>query len=135
MLNIGEAAKATGLPTKTVRYYAEIELVVPSGRSENGYRLYADTELSKLTFVRRARAFGFSVERCRELLSLYEDQNRSSANVKSIALRHLVEIEEKLADLQKLHAELSHLAQACHGDARPDCPILDSFAGPHSREE
>ncbi len=129
MLNIGDASKAAGLPTKTVRYYAEIGLVVPSGRSESGYRLYGEPELSKLIFVRRARAFGFSVETCRELLSLYEDQNRSSADVKVIALEHLVEIEEKLADLQKLHAELSHLAEACHGDGRPDCPILDSFSG------
>jgi Cu(I)-responsive transcriptional regulator len=130
MLSIGEAAAATGLPTKTVRYYADIALVVPSGRSESGYRLYGETEISKLVFVRRARAFGFSVDACRELLSLYEDQNRSSANVKSIALERLGEIEEKLADLQKLRDELSHLASACHGDDRPDCPIIDSFAGP-----
>lgn len=128
MLSIGEAAKVTGLPTKTVRYYADIGLVVPSGRSDNGYRLYGDTELSKLAFVRRARAFGFSVDTCKELLSLYEDSNRSSADVKSIALKRLGEIEEKLADLQKLRDELSHLAEACHGDDRPDCPILDSFA-------
>ena len=128
MLSIGEAAKATGLPTKTVRYYADIGLVDPNGRSGNGYRLYGDSELSKLAFVRRARAFGFPVDTCRELLSLYEDSNRSSANVKSIALKRLGEIEEKLADLQKLRDELSHLAEACHGDDRPDCPILDSFA-------
>ncbi len=133
MLNIGDASKATGLPTKTVRYYAEIGLVVPSGRSESGYRLYGDAELSKLVFVRRARAFGFSVDACRELLSLYEDSNRSSANVKSIALQRLAEIEEKLADLQKLRDELSHLAEACRGDSRPDCPILDSFSGSRGR--
>lgn len=128
MLNIGDAARATGLPTKTVRYYADVGLVVPSGRSESGYRLYGDAELRKLAFVRRARAFGFSIEECRELLSLYEDQDRSSADVKRIALRRLAEIEEKLRDLEKLRSELSHLAAACHGDERPDCPILDSFA-------
>ena len=129
MLSIGEAAKATGLPTKTVRYYADIGLVVPSGRSGSGYRYYAEQELKKLAFVRRARAFGFSIDECRELLSLYEDQQRSSADVKTIALRRLEEIEERLRDLRKLRDELSHLARACHGDERPDCPILDSFAG------
>lgn len=128
MLSIGEAARETGLPTKTVRYYADVGLVVPSGRSESGYRLYGDAELRKLAFVRRARAFGFSIDECRELLSLYEDQDRSSADVKRIALRRLAEIEERLRDLEKLHSELSHLAAACHGDERPDCPILDSFA-------
>ncbi len=129
MLNIGDAANATGLPTKTVRYYADVGLVVPNGRSENGYRLYGDVELRKLTFVRRARALSFSIEECRELLSLYEDQDRSSANVKSLALKRLAEIEDKLHDLRKLRDELAHLAEACHGDDRPDCPILDSFAG------
>ncbi|MCP5072383.1 MAG: Cu(I)-responsive transcriptional regulator [Rhodobacteraceae bacterium] len=129
MLNIGAAAQATGLPTKTVRYYADIGLVTPGGRSEKGYRLYDDRELRKLIFVRRARAFGFSVESCRTLLGLYQDQNRSSADVKRVTLKHLAEIDEKLKELQTLRDELTHLADCCKGDGRPDCPILSSLAG------
>ena len=128
MLNIGDAAKAAGLPTKTVRYYADEKLVLPSGRSDGGYRLYGEMEVGKLVFVRRARAFGFSIDECRELLSLYEDKNRPSAEVKRIAQKRLAEIEGKLRDLQKLHDELSHLVEACRGDHRPDCPILKDFA-------
>ena len=128
MLNIGDAAKAAGLPTKTVRYYADEKLVLPSGRSDGGYRLYGEMEVGKLVFVRRARAFGFSIDECRELLSLYEDKNRPSAEVKRIAQKRLAEIEGKLRDLQKLHDELSHLVEACRGDQRPDCPILKDFA-------
>ena len=128
-LTVGAAAKATGLPTKTVRYYADIALVAPRGRSQNGYRLYTDTELSKLVFIRRARAFGFSVDGCRALLSLYEDQDRSSADVKRLTLAHLDEIDVKLKELQALRDELAHLAANCKGDNRPDCPILSSLAG------
>ena len=128
MLNIGDAAKAAGLPTKTVRYYADEKLVLPSGRSDGGYRLYGEMEVGKLVFVRRARAFGFSIDECRELLSLYEDKNRPSAEVKRIAQKRLAEIEGKLRDLRKLHDELSHLVEACRGDHRPDCPILKDFA-------
>ncbi len=129
MLTIGSAAKATRLPTKTVRYYADIDLVTPSGRSAKGYRLYQDAELRKLVFVRRARSFGFSVDSCRALLDLYQDQNRSSADVKRITLQHVDEIDEKLKELQTLRDELSHLAANCKGDNRPDCPILSSLAG------
>ncbi|MCP5089257.1 MAG: Cu(I)-responsive transcriptional regulator [Rhodobacteraceae bacterium] len=129
MLNIGSAARATGLPTKTVRYYADIGLVAPGGRSEKGYRLYDDRELRKLVFVRRARAFGFSVESCRTLLGLYEDQNRTSADVKKVTLNHIEQIDRKLAELKILREELAHLAGNCKGDDRPDCPILSSLAG------
>ncbi len=129
MLTIGAAAKATGLKAKTIRYYADIGLVEPEGREENGYRLYGDRSLRKLVFVKRARAFGFSVEECRALLDLYEDSNRSSADVKSLAQQRLSEIESKMAELQLLHDELSHLAKTCHGDGRPDCPILDALGG------
>ena len=126
--SIGEAAQMTALPKKTVRYYADIQLVAPIERSDAGYRLYTLTEVKKLVFVRKARAFGFSVDVCRELLSLYEDRERSSRDVKSIALARLQEIEQKMRELQTLHEELSHLAGNCHGDGRPDCPILESFA-------
>ena len=127
-MNIGAAAKAAELPVKTVRYYADIGLVTPSGRSETGYRQYMPSELSKLIFARRARAFGFSIDETRELLSLYEDRNRSSADVKAIAQGKLSEITSKMAELQALHDELAHLVQACRGDDRPDCPIIRGFA-------
>lgn len=128
-MNIGAAARAAELPVKTVRYYADIGLVTPQGRTESGYRQYTRTELNKLIFARRARAFGFSIDETRELLSLYEDRNRSSSDVKAIAQGKLDEIERKMSELQALHGELSHLVRACHGDDRPDCPIIEGFAG------
>lgn len=124
-MNISEAATRAGLPVKTVRYYADIELVAPAGRTEAGYRSYDDAALRKLSFVGRARAFGFSIAQCRELLGLYQDSCRSSAEVKQIASARLEEIREKQRELQLLHDELSGLVTACNGDARPDCPILD----------
>lgn len=127
-MNIGAAARASGLPTKTVRYYAEIGLVTPSGRHSNGYRDYGPQEVQQLRFVQRTRSFGFSIDACRELLTLYADRNRASADVKAIALDHLAEIERKMTELQSLHDELTHLADNCHGDQRPDCPILEGLA-------
>ena len=127
-MNVGQAAEQSGLPVKTVRYYADIGLVEPLGRSDAGYRIYGTGEVSKLTFIRRARAFDFSVKDCRELLGLYQDKTRSSKDVKKIALKRLAEIDDKLAELQKLRDELARVAHECHGDNRPDCPILDSFS-------
>lgn len=127
-MNIGAAARAAGLPVKTVRYYADIDLIAPSARTDAGYRDYADDQVSKLIFVRRARSFGFSIEQARELLSLYEDRNRSSADVKAIARQRLEDIEAKMCELQALHDELAHLVDACRGDNRPDCPIISGFS-------
>lgn len=127
MYTIGTAAKRTGMSTKTIRYYADIGLVVPESRSESGYRLYDDRALRRLIFVRRARAFGFSVDTCRNLLALYSDQTRASADVKAIALDHLAEIDDKLRELQTLRDELAHLADSCAGDERADCPILSAL--------
>ena len=127
-MNIGEAARASGLPTKTVRYYAEIGLVTPAARRSNGYRDYGTQEVQQLRFVQRTRSFGFSIDACRELLALYADRNRASADVKAIALDHLAEIERKMAELQSLHDELTNLASNCNGDSRPDCPILKGLA-------
>ena len=124
-MNISKAAEASGLPTKTVRYYAEIGLVDATSRSESGYRNYYEAAIRKLAFVRRSREFGFSIEQCRELLDLYEDSNRTSAEVKRIASGRLEEIREKQRDLQRLHDELHHLVTACNGDERPTCPIID----------
>ena len=124
-MNISAAAKAVGLPTKTVRYYADIGLVDASARSEAGYRSYDAAAIKKLIFVRRSRAFGFSIDECRELLDLYQDQDRTSADVKRLASHRLEEIEFKQRELQSLHDELSHLVKSCRGDNRPDCPIID----------
>lgn len=126
---ISEAAKLSGLPAKTIRYYHDIKLVSPNGVAVNGYRDYGKIELSKLVFIRKAREFGFSIEECRELLSLYEDTNRASSDVKRIATERINLIDRKLHELQSLRDELGHLVEACSGDERPDCPILDQLSG------
>ena len=127
-MNIGEVAAAADLPAKTIRYYEEIGLIRP-GRDGNGYRNFAETDLHKLRFLGRARALGFSIEDCRALLALYEDDDRASAEVKKIAQRHLGEIEAKIADLTSMRETLIHLVDTCAGDARPDCPILEDLGG------
>ncbi len=124
-MNISAAAQAAGLPVKTVRYYADIGLVAAPARSAAGYRVYDGSAVRKLVFIRRAREFGFGIEDCRDLLGLYKDRDRCSAEVKQIAARRLEQIEAKQRELQSLHSELSHLVEACRGDSRPDCPIID----------
>jgi Cu(I)-responsive transcriptional regulator len=124
-MNISAASNASGLPVKTVRYYADIGLVEAPSRSEAGYRTYDDASVRKLVFIRRSREFGFSIEECRELLGLYHDQDRTSSEVKRIASKRLEEIEVKQRELQSLHDELAHLVKSCRGDHRPDCPIID----------
>ncbi|OSQ48806.1 Cu(I)-responsive transcriptional regulator [Thalassospira alkalitolerans] len=126
-MNISDASRDSGLPAKTIRYYEDIGLVKP-GRLGNGYRDYNDDDLHKLRFLQRSRGLGFSVEDCRGLLSLYEDRNRASADVKEIAKSHLAEIERKISELQSLQKTLSHLVDACHGDHRPHCPIINDLA-------
>ena len=128
MMNIGQAAQKSGLPVKTIRYYEEIGLVEP-GRQNNGYRHYTDPDLHKLAFLQRSRNLGFSIEDCRALLSLYEDENRASADVKRLAEAHISEIDRKLGELQGLRKTLRQLIDSCHGDAHADCPILDDLAG------
>lgn len=127
-MNIGEAAGLTGLPPKTIRYYEEIGLVVPSARRANGYRDYSEHDVRLLQFVARARSLGFSVENCRDLLSLYRDQHRASADVKALALARIEDIERKIRELQAMQATLEDLVARCHGDHRPDCPILRDLA-------
>ncbi len=126
-MNIGVVADRSGLPAKTIRYYEDIGLVRPS-RSENGYREFAVEDLHKLAFLGRARSLGFTIEDCRTLLSLYEDRARSSSEVKSIAQNHLQRIDSKIAELQALSAALRDLVTRCHGDTRPECPIMDVLA-------
>ncbi len=125
-MNIGEISRLSGLPAKTIRYYEEVDLVTPQ-RSANGYRHFRDTDLHKLAFLGRARALGFTIEDCRTLLALYEDESRNSASVKSVAQQHLDKIDDKIAQLQAMRATLSHLVQSCAGDNRPDCPILQDL--------
>lgn len=127
-MNIGEAAARCNLPAKTLRYYEDIELVVPSGRQSNGYRDYSEQDVHRLGFIQRARSLGFSVEQCRELLALYHDSDRASADVKAVAKTHVGLIEDKIEELQAMKRTLSHLIERCHGDDRPDCPILDELA-------
>ncbi len=126
-MTIGDVADRTGLPAKTIRYYEDIGLIRPA-RDPNGYRSFAETDVHKLAFLGRARALGFSVEDCRTLLALYEDETRNSADVKRVAEQHLARIEDKIAQLQSMRDTLTHLVRDCAGDSRPDCPILTDLA-------
>lgn len=126
-MNISQAAEATGLPAKTIRYYEEIGLIRPT-RSANGYRTFSDTSLHQLNFLARARALGFSIDHCRSLLALWEDRDRASADVRRIALIHLNEIDAKIADLSAMRDTLGTLVSTCDGNDRPDCPILNSLS-------
>lgn len=127
-MNIGEASERSGLPAKTIRYYEDISLVAPD-RADNGYRDYSLNDVHRLRFLHRARNLGFSIDECRLLLSLYSDRNRASADVKAMAEQKLSEIDAKIAELQSLKNALQPLVDCCHGDDRPDCPILDDLAG------
>lgn len=128
-MNIGTAAEKSGLPPKTIRYYEEIGLLKPD-RATNGYRDYSTGDVHRLRFLQRARGLGFSVEECRQLLSLYGDAHRESAEVKSVARARLKDIDRKIQELSRLRQMLRELVQSCHGDHRPDCPIMDGLAGP-----
>ena len=127
-MNISEAAAQSGLPAKTIRYYEEIGIVNPD-RAPNGYRSYSESDVHQLAFVQRARSLGFSIEECRLLLSLYGDDERASADVKKLALNKIDQIDQKIRELKSLKSTLSSLAKNCHGDNKPDCPILDDLAG------
>lgn len=127
-MNIGEVAELSGLPTKTIRYYEEIGLVRP-GRGANGYRRFGPREMERLSFIGRARSLGFTIEDCRALLALREDGARASADVKALTEHHITGIDRKIAELGAMRATLDALARSCHGDDKPDCPILDRLAG------
>jgi len=128
-MNIGDVAALSGLPAKTIRYYEEIGLCVPP-RAGNGYRVYRERDAHMLRFLARARSLGFSIEECRALVSLYQDSDRASADVKRLAQAHLADIDAKIRELKDMRAVIAHLVGACHGDARPDCPILEELARP-----
>tara|TARA_B100000214_G_scaffold120158_1_gene84978 strand:+ start:489 stop:881 length:393 start_codon:yes stop_codon:yes gene_type:complete len=127
-MNIGQAAKISGLTIKTVRYYDNIGLVMAYQDPENQYRVYSKDDIAKLQFIGRARRFGFSIQECRELLSLYQDKNRPSREVKELTLEKLSKIDNKLDELKHLRKQLYRLSKSCSGDDRPDCPILDALA-------
>lgn len=123
-MNIGQAAKHTGLSAKMIRYYESIDLLPQAGRSDSGYRQYSAKDLERLRFIKRARDLGFSLEEVGKLLALWQDQQRSSADVKALAEQHIRELTEKIAQMTALRDTLEHLASHCQGDDRPDCPIL-----------
>ncbi len=127
-MNIGDVSARSGLPAKTIRYYEDIGLISPL-RDTNGYRAFREKELHKLAFLGRARSLGFTIEDCRALLALYDDESRASADVKRIANEHLEQIETKIAGLEAMRDTLSHLIDECAGDHRPDCPILKDLGG------
>ncbi len=127
-MNIGAAAERSGMPPKTIRYYESVGLIQPAERRGNGYRDYSDKDVATLRFVHRARGLGFTIEECRELLALYRDRERASGEVKKIALDRVATIDGKIAELQGMRSALLTLAHRCHGDDRPDCPILDDLA-------
>lgn len=126
-MNTAEAAAQVGLPAKTIRYYEDLGLVRPA-RRPNGYRDFQAADIHALRFLQRARSLGFSVEDCRHLLSLYQDKARPSSEVRRLAEAHLTEIRGRIAALEGLKATLERLCEACRGDERPDCPILDELA-------
>jgi len=127
-MNVGAAARRSGLPAKTIRYYEDIGLISPA-RAGNGYRDYSGDDIHRLAFLRRARGLGFSIEQCRQLMELYRDRGRASHDVREIASNHVTAIEEKIRELETMRATLRALIHACRGDERPDCPILDDMAG------
>lgn len=127
-MNIGQAATASGVSAKMIRYYESIGLVPKTARTEAGYRVYSDSDVHTLRFIRRARDLGFSVEQIADLVSLWRDRERASKDVKEIALGHVSVLERKIRELQEMASTLKHLANNCCGDSRPHCPILEELA-------
>ena len=127
-MNIGKAAKLTGLTVKTVRYYSDIGIIKPLIDNNTGYRSFSERDLAKLQFISKARKFDFSLDECRELLALYEHTTRTSKEVKALTLEKIAEIDAKLSELNMLREQLSTLASACKGDDRPNCPILEALS-------
>jgi MerR family transcriptional regulator, copper efflux regulator len=127
--NISEAAEASGVSAKMIRHYEETGLIPKAGRTVAGYRIYREADVHILRFVRRARDLGFSMKEIAGLLGLWQDRRRASSDVKRMATRHIAELDARIAVLQGMRRTLEHLAHCCHGDDRPDCPILDDLAG------
>lgn len=128
-MNIGAAARQSGVPAKTIRYYESVGLIEQADRTASGYRVYSRHDVETLRFVQRARSLGFSVEEVGNLLALWRDRSRSSAEVKALATHRVTEIDRKMAELAEMRETLTHLMEGCHGDSRPECPILLGLAG------
>lgn len=128
MMNIGQAARASGVSAKMIRHYESVGLFQEPSRTESGYRQYGDKDVHVLRFIRQARDLGFSLEQIAELLALWHDRGRPSRQVKALAAAHIEELEQKLQELQAMKATLEHLVHCCRGDDRPDCPILETLA-------
>lgn len=126
-MNIGNAAEITGVPAKTIRYYESIKLIPPADRLENGYRDYSEHDIQTLQFIHRARKLGFTIKDVGNLLALWQDKKRASAEVKSLALTHIDQLNERINELEVIRGTLIHLTEKCHGDDRPECPILETL--------
>jgi Cu(I)-responsive transcriptional regulator len=129
-MNIGEAAAASGVSVKMIRHYEDIGLIGKAARTDAGYRTYSDSDVHVLRFVRQARVLGFSIRQIGELLALWKDRRRPSAKVKALAIAHVKDLEEKIAEMESMKAALEHLAAHCRGDERPECPILEGIERP-----
>ncbi len=127
-MNVGAAARATGISAKMIRYYERTGLIAPVPRTGAGYRTYTEADLHTLRFIRRARDLGFSIESIRKLLALWHDRSRSSREVRALATQTMAGLQARIAEMQAMTQALGHLARHCHGDDRPDCPILDDLA-------
>jgi len=127
-MNIGEAANASGVTAKMIRYYESVGLIGQAARTDSGYRQYGPNEVQTLRFIKRSRELGFSVERIRTLLALWGDRSRRSADVKTLARQYIEELDRDIEKLQTIRQQLHHLADCCHGDNRPECPIIDDLA-------
>ena len=128
-VNIGEAARLSGVSAKMVRHYESLGLLPKVHRTDSGYRQYSAADVHTLRFIKRSRDMGFSMEQVAELVDLWHNRRRTSASVKRIAQSHLDELEQRIAAMQGMQRTLAHLVHCCHGDQRPDCPILDDLAG------
>ncbi|MGH7070434.1 MAG: Cu(I)-responsive transcriptional regulator [Acetobacteraceae bacterium] len=126
-MSIGEAASQSGVPPKTIRYYEEIGLIAPAERLENRYRAYDEKDVQTLRFIQRARSLGFSLKEVADLLALYRDRRRASRDVRRVALAHVAELDRKMAELKAIRNTIADLAARCHGDQRPECPILEEL--------
>ena len=131
-MNIGEAAKASGVSAKMIRHYESVGLFPEAHRTDSGYRQYSDKEVSTLRFIAQSRDLGFSIEQIRELLGLWQNRSRPSRQVKALAQAHIQELDQKLQELHAMKATLEHLVHCCNGDDRPDCPIIESLAKEHA---